>query len=112
MLHVSRKLINFCMSVLCLTALSGCWQEELDKTRAEFAKQMAETRQTVMKMTTDLTTAMPGGQYNLLIRDLNGNDKEAKTQAQNFLKSLGHLENLDREMEASVWFGFDTSNVS
>jgi len=112
MSSISKKALC-CVVVLCSSALSGCgFQDELDKTRAEFAKQMAETRQTVMKMSTDFTTALPGGQYNLLIRDLNGDDKEAKIRAQNFLRSLGHLEDLDRNLEASVWFGFDTSNVS
>jgi hypothetical protein len=70
---------------------------------------MKETRETVLTATQDLTTALPRGQYNLLIRDLNGPDKEKKAQAQAFLRSLGHLEDPDAPIEASVWFGFEPS---
>src|ERR1700683_2641253 len=92
--------------------LCGCYEEEIDKTREEFARQMVETRKTVMQATQDFTTALPGGEYNLLIRDLNGDDPAAKVRAQNFLKSLGHMEDLDTKIEASVWFGFDPANAA
>ena len=97
--------------VLATIVLCGCgWQGELQKTRDEFAKQLEETRKVVLTATKDLTTSIPGGQYNLLIRDVNGDDPVAKTRAQAFLKALGHLENTDVPIEASVWFGFDASS--
>lgn len=99
-----RTAVMLCFAAI---ALSACYEDEIAKVREEFATQMKETRDVVTAVSKDVTTALPGGQYNLLIRDLNGPDKDAKTRAQDFLKSLGHLEDLDTKIEASIWFGFE-----
>jgi hypothetical protein len=49
----------FALTVVAFTTLlGGCVQDEIDKTRDEFAKQMKETRETLMAATKDFTTAL------------------------------------------------------
>jgi hypothetical protein len=100
-----RYLLVFCALFSC-----GCgWKDEIKKTREEFARQLEETRKVVLTVNKDVTNAIPGGTYNLLIRDLNGDDPAAKKRAQEFLKAMGHFDS-DVPIEVSVWFGYDPTS--
>lgn len=64
---------------------------------------------TLEKSLSDFNNAMPGGQYMLLIQDLNSGIPERVAAAQAFLRSLGDLDPETNQYDVSTWFEFDSS---
>jgi len=110
---IGRKCVIPWILLSALT-LGGCdvqqmVKEEIDKTRDELTKQIAETRKTFAQVSQDAIKAVPGERYLQLIDDLNSSDPAKKKEAQRFLLSLAHVD-LSVPYRATVWFDHIPAN--
>ncbi|WP_054031212.1 hypothetical protein [Desulfatitalea tepidiphila] len=105
------KKIAFMLPCL-LMVLIGCnkIEKELKDTRAEFARQMEETRTAVKEISYAAIKSVPGERYLQLIDDLNSRDETKRTAAQQFLKSLAGIDP-KIDYKVSVWFVYDTTTT-
>jgi hypothetical protein len=77
--------------------------DSLKQTEKDLNQQISETRKTFAEVSQGAIKAVPGERYLEIIDDLNGPDAEKKKRAQDFLKSLAHVD-LSVEYEATIWF--------
>jgi hypothetical protein len=110
--HWMRHLRSVILTIILglYSVISTSCGRQIDDVKRQAHEEIEGVKRSFAEQIDKLVVAFPGGEWNRLLHDLNGEDDGKRKAAQQFLKRVAQLD-VETPLEVSVWFGFQPSTA-